>query len=134
MKILVTGSRDWPDQAIVGDALRSAYTEYGQFTLVHGACPTGADKMAHDAYVNRGFEHLIERHPANWAKHGRAAGPLRNLEMVESLDKDDVVIAFNHNNSRGTRGCMDYALNAGHLIIEYSLINDNLSVRRYQST
>lgn len=49
-RILVTGSRDWPDTAFVYQALAHAVREVPadrKVTVVHGACPTGADAMAH---------------------------------------------------------------------------------------
>jgi hypothetical protein len=46
MRILVTGSRDWPDAEMVADILDLSEKFYGRFTLVHGACPTGADMVS----------------------------------------------------------------------------------------
>lgn len=45
--------------------------------------------MAENYAMKSGY--LLEVYPAEWGKHGRAAGPKRNEEMVE---KSNAVIAF----------------------------------------
>jgi hypothetical protein len=49
---------------------------------------------------------------ANWAFKGKAAGPIRNREMLELYGKgnpDAVVLAFRKNNSRGTTSAINIA-------------------------
>lgn len=105
-RVLITGSRNWADQ----EALRRALFVHMKFgdTLVSGACPTGADKMAEDYWRSFG---PIERHPADWNAHGKAAGPKRNQEMVDL--GADLCIAFPLPDSRGTKHCMGAAERAG---------------------
>lgn len=110
-RILVTGSRDWEDQDAVykalADVVRTLPAER-EVTIVHGACPTGADHMAHE--WARGYGARIEAHPANWVKHGRKAGPIRNALMV--AEGADICLAFVRNQSRGasyTAGLADAA-------------------------
>lgn len=99
-RILVTGSRDWTDKDQVRDAIlgwaRHARPKGRPIVIVHGDCPTGADKIASD-FVNLtltawmdGFSE--EAHPANWVALGNPAGMLRNLEMV--CLGADVCLAF----------------------------------------
>lgn len=107
-RVMVTGSRHWTDEGAVIRALRAAQDQLGAFVLVHGACPTGADEIAADFWGRRG---PVEAHPADWAQHGKAAGPIRNKEMVES--GIDLVIAFPLPDSKGTRNAMALAHAAG---------------------
>ncbi|MFI9618075.1 SLOG family protein [[Kitasatospora] papulosa] len=84
-RILVTGSRDWSDMSFVYQALAQAVQGIpaDTITVVHGACPTGADAMAHR--WARAFGASSEPHPAQWRlgrRFNRAAGPQRNAAMV----------------------------------------------------
>lgn len=115
-RILITGSRDWDDKGAIALAmLESAENASDKIIIVHGACPTGADQMAGDfaEFMNWG----IEEYPANWVKHGRAAGPIRNQHMVDL--GADICLAFPLGESRGTRHCMKAAEKAGIEVINY---------------
>lgn len=126
MRILVTGSRDWADRNAVYRALNQVCDDFGlnyppdeygntmpdpsRITVVHGHCPTGADQIADDWCIGAFFE--AERHPADWDRHGKAAGPIRNQEMVDL--GADLVLAFPARGiSRGTWDCVDRAREAG---------------------
>lgn len=52
----------------------------------------------------------VERHPAEWDKHGKAAGPIRNQKMVDL--GATVCLAFPLPGSRGTAHCMSAARKA----------------------
>lgn len=112
-RILVTGSRDWEDLGLVYETLRNAWHwVQGPVIVIHGGCPTGADDMAHCwARPLRGVNVTEEIHRADWAKHGKAAGPIRNRQMVDA--GADVCYAFIKNRSRGATGCADMAERAG---------------------
>ena len=48
----------------------------------------------------------IEKHPADWAKFGRSAGPERNEQMAKLCD---YVICFWDGKSRGTKSMIEFA-------------------------
>lgn len=116
-RILVTGSRDWRD----GEVVRHAILDYlgGQSvqaqacTLVSGACPTGADRIAETA-CNL-MDMSIERHPAQWRRLDgsvdKSAGYRRNAEMVNL--GADVCLAFILNGSPGATHTLNLAREAG---------------------
>lgn len=111
-RVLITGSRDWDDQQAIWDALAAVARELPvdrDLVLVHGACPSGADRMAHE--WARGFGAVIEAHPANWVINGKRAGFIRNAHMV-SLGAD-VCLAFIRNGSRGASHTARLAEQAG---------------------
>jgi hypothetical protein len=83
VRILVTGSRDWTDRDVVMNALIDEWEKMGHsrdIVLVHGAA-RGLDRMA--AEIWEGFlGYRCEPHPAKWNLYGKAAGYIRNEEMV----------------------------------------------------
>lgn len=116
-RILITGSRTWTNEHAIRDALATLIAQHGpeNVTIIHGACPHGADQLTdHIAQTWTGL--TIERHPADWATHGKAAGPLRNQQMVDA--GADICLAFVRDGSRGTRDCTRRAHAAGILVHE----------------
>lgn len=110
-RLLVTGSRNWDDVTTIKLALNHAVNYLDdQVTLVHGACPTGADDIADDlfTYANLG---PVETHPADWDTHGKRAGFLRNSLMVDL--GADLCLAFIKNESRGATMTANLAEKAG---------------------
>lgn len=106
-RVIVTGSRTWPDDLAVRLALaRVALADAPMssvLTVVHGGCPTGADataaawcrlirKSGNDPVIGRDLRLREEPHPADWKRHGRRGGPIRNQEMVDA--GADLVLAF----------------------------------------
>jgi hypothetical protein len=108
MRILVTGSRDWTDEEAIFNALADATQDvqnHSMVTLVSGACPTGADRIAEE--IAEQWNWQIERHPAKWRQFGKGAGFIRNNEMAAS--EPNLCLAFIRNNSRGATHCADAA-------------------------
>lgn len=121
-RLLITGSRNFGSQgssdiALMRTALKDARHKlagagFNRIVLVHGTA-RGADQLAASVGKSMGF--VLEAHPAEWNVHGKAAGPIRNKEMVEL--GADLVLAFPRGQSRGTRGCMKLAAEAGIEVI-----------------
>lgn len=122
-RILIFGSRDWVDSDALADAVMDwlhddfernrpdvSWPEYrDQVVIVHGACPTGADAFAEEFAEIKGFK--TERHPADWGKHGKAAGPIRNREMAAA--DADVGIGGWDGKSPGTKNMICEAVMHG---------------------
>lgn len=122
MRLLITGSRTWTDKALIeqelSEAVQWAYDwkgDVGPHVLVSGACPKGADAICERVWARFNqygdSEFLIERHPADWEKHGKRAGFVRNAEMV-ALGADHC-IAFIRDGSKGATMTADLAEKAG---------------------
>lgn len=107
-RVLVTGSRDWTDPVTIRTALATEWGE-GHAVLVSGACPQGADRIAEIFWTRWGGR--VERHPADWARHGRAAGFHRNTAMVAA--GATICLAFIRNASRGASHTARLAETAG---------------------
>ena len=90
--------RDWLFREL--DALRSSRG----VTIIVSGCARGADTLGIEWAEASGVE--VARFPADWNTHGRAAGPIRNQQMLDE-GKPDLVVAF-----PGGRGTADMARRA----------------------
>ncbi len=75
--------------------------------VVHGDCQ-GVDEQAGSAARNHELE--VHSYPADWAKYGRAAGPIRNQQMLDD-EQPNLVVAFHSNfeKSKGTKNMLEQA-------------------------
>jgi len=123
-RILITGSRDWTDRTAIKEALADACGDLGRVpwdegvTLISGACLTGADALAESIWWDEWGGADLERFPANWERHGKRAGYIRNQAMVNA--GADICLAFIKNNSRGATMTADLAEKAGIRTIRYT--------------
>jgi len=113
MKLVVCGGRDYNEAEYMFGYL-DAVVEHvlPKVTMVLlGACPTGADQhaMRWAKYRNLGYKFF----PADWDKHGRAAGPIRNRQMAE---EGDYLVAFP--GGRGTQSMIGLARSHDLVVIE----------------
>lgn len=115
MRVLVCGSRWYNDYFAVRDILDKLHEEHNITEIIHGAA-RGADTCAAEWAMNRstsiGEAMGIRAFPADWEKYGKAAGPIRNKQMLDE-GKPDLVIAFLAKDSRGTKNMVDQANAAG---------------------
>lgn len=121
MRILVCGDRDWTNKDLIAEVLGS----FAFDTLIEGEA-RGADRLAREVVAKFNFLHhtalLIRPFPADWHRYGKAAGVIRNTQMLKE-GTPDLVIAF-HNyieKSRGTANMLCQAEDAGVL---YCLIEE----------
>jgi hypothetical protein len=116
-RVLVTGSRHWQspvDRKILRDALDAILAGHPRMTLVHGACPRGADLLAArwaEDRIRQGEHVTVEAHAADWDRYRRHAGYRRNADMVDL--GADLCMAFIRDGSRGATHCAGLAEKAG---------------------
>jgi hypothetical protein len=117
MKLLVCGGRDYRNEANVWAALDKVHSKRVISVIIEGGCRTddketnfmyGADYFAHTWALDRGVTCITE--PAKWKAKGKAAGPIRNGEMLRKWGPDGVV-AFP--GGRGTADMVGKARAAG---------------------
>ena len=117
-RILVTGGRDYMRGDWVNGALDMHAEDHVIDAIIQGDCPTGADMLARRwAIANN---HHLERYPADWRAHGKAAGPIRNQQMIDE-GRPTMVFAFP--GGRGTADMVRRAKAAG--IPVYSFGDDH---------
>jgi hypothetical protein len=97
-RVLVCGGRDYADRRHVYDVLDVAHEANPIVLLIAGGA-NGADALAVDWAGKASVKTQV--FPADWEKHGRSAGPLRNQQMLDE-GKPHMVIAF-----PGGRGTAD---------------------------
>ena len=103
MKVAVCGGRDFNHYGMVCGALNAVHKKHGVTLIIHGGC-SGADQLS--AEWAEGLDIPTRAYPADWEKHGRKAGPLRNQEMIDH-GKPDALVAF-----PGGRGTADMVARA----------------------
>lgn len=106
-RLLVCGDRNWDDLAAIKAWLKLLKPR----VVIHGAA-RGADTLAGEAARQLKIEVVV--FPAQWARYGRGAGPIRNQQMIDE-GRPDTVLAFHADlaASRGTKDMLDRARRAG---------------------
>lgn len=114
MKILICGDRDWNDYWAIYDVI----SKLDRNSLIIYGAARGADTMAGTIATKLGFD--VVPFKAKWNLYGKAAGPIRNREMLD--ENPDLVIAFHNDieNSKGTKDCIKEAEKRG---IEVKLVS-----------
>lgn len=107
MKVLVCGGRNFKDREAVFSTLDTIHAEHPITSIIQGGA-TGADTWA----AGWAFEQKIEClcFSPDWETHGKAAGPIRNQEMLTD-GKPDLIVAFPGGN--GTADMVKKAKAAG---------------------
>jgi hypothetical protein len=105
-KIAIVGSRDYPKLEKVRDMVEFLASYGPNRTIVSGGAK-GVDLEAEEQA--RFYELEVIVHKADWEHHGRAAGFLRNQQIVDDADR---VIAFWDGESKGTKDTIDKTLKA----------------------
>lgn len=115
--VMVSAGRDYTNR----EAIRSDFSAVDEeareeglpVKLLHGDCKTGGDQIADAEARALGWD--VEKHPADWDKHGKAAGPIRNGEMVAL--RPDILFAYPTAQSRGTWDAVRKARAAGIMVV-----------------
>lgn len=103
MRLLITGGREYADEAMV----RQIIELLNPTVIIHGGAP-GADYLAEKVGMALNIPRLEFK--ADWDKHGRAAGPLRNAKMIRESNPT-LCVAFP--GGRGTADCVAKCRKAG---------------------
>lgn len=78
--ILITGAREYPDLELVENQIWGEFDPEEDCYLIEGEA-RGVDKHSADIAKKLGIN--VVAMPAQWKLYGRAAGPIRNREMVK---------------------------------------------------
>jgi hypothetical protein len=106
--VIVTGGRDYNDY----DTIQKVLNLFDIGLLIQGGA-LGADKQAQEYAKHNGIECVTVI--ADWNKHGRAAGPIRNREMLLKYP-NAIVVAFP--GGAGTANCIKTAIQLNHTVLQ----------------
>ena len=109
-RVIIAGCRYFVDYGFLRDkcnVLLSEKTKLFNIVVVSGGA-FGVDQLGEIYAEECGYS--VQRYPADWAKNGKAAGPIRNAKMA---DNADALIAFWDGQSRGTKNMIEVAKNRG---------------------
>lgn len=117
-KIAVIGSRSFSDEEYMRRVLFEKEKLHAEeHVLVSGGAP-GEDFLAER--ISKVEEIPFVLYPANWERHGRRAGMLRNIAMIQYVDE---VIAFWDGKSSGTQHSINLAEKFGKPVRIYMVNN-----------
>ena len=128
MKLVVSGSRHIRDYALFNKVVEDSgflLTRKGIECIIQGGA-TGVDALA-KRYAEENDIPVVTM-PANWDEHGKAAGPIRNSEMIdyalEALDEGEKagLLSMWDGISKGTWDCIKKSQAKG-LVIYVHMFN-----------
>lgn len=109
MRLLVCGSRKFESPfTIVARKLFEISSTTPITAIIHGGA-MGADLAAGIWAIQHRIEEIVFK--PDWTKHGKAAGPIRNQQMLTA--NPDMVLAFWNGTSKGTADMIGRAIAAG---------------------
>ena len=103
IKVGIIGSRSFVNWMDGYKRINPYYNKY-KFTHIISGGAKGADKIAKMYANDYGFKYI--EYPADWKKHGKEAGFIRNFDIVNN---SDFIIAFWNGKSRGTQHSINLA-------------------------
>lgn len=112
-RVLVFGDRHYKNADRIRKKLQSIGIDSIE-VLIEGECD-GADKLSAAVAKELGLpDYKIRRFPAKWGLYGRAAGPLRNAQMIKE-GRPNLALAFHDDisSSVGTRSMIKQIEKAG---------------------
>src|SRR6266704_438606 len=128
LRVIVTGSRAWPDPGLIIADLWSLLHEpdVTVLTVAHGNHWEGADlaaqffcEQAIPLAVFLGKDVIEDPFPAAWNALGRRAGPVRDKVMVAAGGHLCLAYRLNGVLSKGTTTTMELAEAAGILVVPH---------------
>lgn len=110
-RIIVCGTRYFNDSHLVYTTLDAVIRDITNVEIISGMC-RGADRIGEEYARARNIP--LKVFPADWEKYGRAAGPIRNKQMLDyALEENAIVVSFWDGKSRGTANMIRSAKSAG---------------------
>lgn len=112
-KVAIVGSRYFPSETKCKQFIvQNVIKDRPNLEFVSGGA-IGVDSWAYELYEQSDKVTDFKLFKPDWDKHGKKAGFLRNVEIIDYADE---VYAFWDSTSRGTKHSIDLAFKAGKLV------------------
>jgi len=108
MTTIIAGGRDFSDREHLSMCLAEELRYGWHISRVVSGCARGADALGED--WAKTMHIAVDTFPADWNKHGKSAGYIRNANMAEHAE---TLIAFWDGKSKGTKHMIDLAIKQG---------------------
>ena len=122
MVVLICGSRTYGSRRVLSKLqrrnMKMVISELDPEFIIHGGC-RGADELSHGIADELGIH--VQVFEADWAKHGKSAGPIRNKEMLKQGRPDLVLAFFDGKRTKGTMNMVKLAKAAHVPVLEYGI-------------
>ena len=106
-KVIIAGGRDFNNYDLLKKKVNKILSNKSEIEIVSGTA-NGADKLG-ERYAKE-FNLNLKQFPADWNKHGKRAGYLRNKDMSIYAD---ACICFWDSKSKGTEHMINLAKSQG---------------------
>ncbi len=110
--LAIIGYRKFTDWSLFKETLKDYVIRYGMPTSIVSGGALGADSMA-EKWAKR-HKLPISILTPDWKRHGKAAGPLRNTDIINACTH---VVAFPHEKGKGTQDSIRKAIASGKKIM-----------------
>lgn len=134
-RILVCGGRHFDNYGVLELALDSVLHQlditYDECEIVEGGCK-GVDILAYKYAKNHGIR--VTQFNADWGKFGKAAGPIRNSEMITYVGESDypILVAFVSDTSKGTLDTVNKAKSNGFTTYLFNYNNEDVYLNLFE--
>lgn len=103
-RLLVCGDRNWTDQWRLARYMNAIFDDDPRppECVIHG-CAKGADTIG--GLIAQAMGIKVEEYPADWDKYGKAAGVIRNQQMLD--EGNPTVVLACHEDIKNSKGTAD---------------------------
>ena len=117
IRLAIVGSRTFKDRRRFDAHVAQWISAHGQpSVIISGEEPNGTDAMAKAYALENNIPYV--GFPPDWRKHGKAAGPRRNQQIVDDCTH---VLAFPSRHGRGTQNSLEKAEVAKRHVTEIAI-------------
>lgn len=108
MRVVIAGGREFNDYELLREICDGVIPVVPE--IVSGGA-RGTDKLGERYAKEKGYD--LKVFPADWGKHGKGAGHIRNKQMAEY---GDMLVAFWDGESKGTKNMIDTSKRLGLIV------------------